>query len=178
MKKIEHKIIFAVCIGFIVSCLYFIMPFDAVDIIDAEVNPNNGDIAIAYSLPTPSHVTKVVLFDKYGENLFEKSYATSEVTKLCFKEDTLAVYVGKITFEMYFYDRNGMEAPPNMKEEELKKIYLFDGWSHAFFQNTYYYENAGFKYRYEDPTIFRRGAKLISIVEDEEIVIYQYPISK
>jgi hypothetical protein len=154
------------------------MPFDVVDISTAEVNPNNGDIAIAYHLSTPSSVTKVILFDKYGEKLFEKSYVKSGSTTLCFKEDALVVYIGKTSHEMYFYDRNGMYVTPNMSEEELKKIYSFTGWRHAFFQNTYYYENAGFKYRYEDPTIFRREAKLISIVEDEEIVIYQYPISK
>ena len=98
MKKTEHKIIFAVCIGFIVSCLYLIMPIDVVDIMEAEVNPNNGDIAIAYSLPTPSHVTKVVLFDKYGENLFEKSYVTSGVSKVVLLEiDSGSLYLSGST---------------------------------------------------------------------------------
>lgn len=173
MKKIKHKIIFAVCIGFIVCCLYLIMPFDVVDITTAEVNPNNGDIAITYHLPSPTSVTQVILFDKNGEKLFEKSYFTSGSARLCFKEDALGVCVGKTHKEIHFYDRVGTETEPNMSEEEFKKIYSFTGWRHAFFRNTYYYENAGVRYRYEDPTIFRRTARLIRVVEDKEIVIYQ-----
>lgn len=100
-----------------------------VEIIDAAVDPGNGDIAFAYSDAVNGNYF-VSSFDSNGTILFSKSYHSGHGTVyLQYDQEKLFVYVsgGSVLF---VYDRDGNEIDESTDTGWIKELTeeQWDGW--------------------------------------------------
>ena len=73
MKKHAKKIIIALAIAVLFILLKLLLPDEVVDITDAVVNEENGDIAFSIY---EDEILTVKLFDKDGKLIFSKEFKT------------------------------------------------------------------------------------------------------
>ena len=127
------------------------------EILNAAINPQNGDIAIAYvDYSGRTGVQKIALFNKDGEVLCSTSILDIHHAGLAFDNDILYVEVGKSAKKLYRYNRNGEEI--SLDETSGNPVFLkddFEDWKWSPLKRRYSLD--GYEYVYTLPTAFRRA---------------------
>lgn len=169
----SKKFVFIVCVGFLCLICIALIPKDAKPILDATVNEQNGDVAIAYYESTSfGSILCVVVFDREGHELYSDSFWVSTGAEMAFKDNILCVTVGHKD-ELYGYDREGNVVGSLMSPKAIREAEAgFERWS-GFFTQTY--TLGEYTYCYKQPTIFRRKAQLTITHGDESVTVYESP---
>ena len=169
----NKKYILIACVCIVGLLIIALLPKEAEPILDATVNEQNGDIAIAYYENSSfGSVLCVVVFDREGRELFADSFWVSTGAEMAFKDNILCVTVG-YKDELHGYDREGNEVGSLMSPEAIRKAEAgFERWS-GFFTQTYTLDE--YTYCYKQPTIFRRNAQLTLTHGNDCVTIYESP---
>ncbi len=141
-KKKKLKFL-AICF-LIVFPIYLLLPKTTVEIENAVVNEENGDIAMTY-YDDKSHGIVLILFDKEGSMLWEKYFnsAGGSHSSMLFSEDSLHIYIGR-TNEQYAYTRDGEEITSTVDSKELKARQAWDNWDSSYGKKEFVFD----QYRY------------------------------
>jgi hypothetical protein len=169
MKK---TVIILVCVG-IIGLLAIVLVPKCVEVENAVVNPNNGDIAFLYvCFSDKIDFIKLDLYNKEGEKQFSKTFSLYEISYggISFYNDVLCV---KTVSTVYFFDRSGESVNEKIDLAEIKNKTTFEKWSYSFLKSKYTIEFGDYKYSYQRPTIFKRQAVLKITKDTESVVIYK-----
>jgi len=164
-----RKIIFLICTTIaLILIVTFIIPTDASEIFDADVNSKNGDIAFCYR-DYDTDLIKVLVFNKDGEKLFSHAFNNSGVASLAFIEGRLFVYLFRAE-QMYECDVLKNQVNTSVDSDRLDGKKDFDGWSSSSGEKSFSFGE--YVYTYKSPTVFSDKAKLTIKNGDEVKVIY------
>ena len=173
----NKKIVLILIGAILMLAIIAIIPKDVNAVLNAAVNPENGDIAFA--VPDDDGRTtmlRITLCDKNGEVLFSKKFLTNlSSVGIKYYENHIYICVGRMDRKIYCFDRNGCSVDGKyLPEDEIYSEGVFAGWESSF--GKYSYSLGEYKYQYYAPTIFRHHAEL-TILNGENIkVVYQsYP---
>lgn len=173
MKKHAKKIIIALAIAVLFILLKLLLPDEVVDITDAVVNEENGDIAFSIY---EDEILTVKLFDKDGKLIFSKELETWRGSPdMLFHKNNLYIDIGKSQSELVAFDKQGNSIKPEIPASHVRNIDQFNGWKHSGFRGVYEYELNGYTYKYEGTTIYRHKSKLSIIHNETQAVIYENP---
>lgn len=169
----SKKILAILCICIVGILIIALIPKEVDEITNAVVNPNNGDIAFCYyDYSGTVDRIRILVFNRYGEELYSKTYLEAYTPSMVFDGNELCITLGR-TYEKYSFDREGNETSNSISADDIKKNDFFGEWAYSFASGKMIYSLDNYKYCYEEPTIFRRRAKLTISNGETVVVIYQ-----
>ena len=161
------------CAAVVMLVIIALIPKGVDEITHAVVNPNNGDIAFCYHDHShAAHPLRIVAYDKFGEELFSKSFYTSRGASMTYSGDELCVSIWADN-EKYSYDRQGNGTESDISIAEIEKNSGFSEWEISFGKKRY--TLGEYIYCYDAPTVFKHRARLTISDGENTKTIYESP---
>lgn len=161
------------CAAVVTLVIIALIPKGVDEITHAVVNPNNGDIAFCYHDHShAAHPLRIVAYDKFGEELFSKSFYTSRGASMTYSGDELCVSIWADN-EKHSYDRQGNGTESDISIAEIEKNSGFSEWKISFGKKRY--TLGEYVYYYDAPTVFKHRARLTISNGENTKTIYESP---
>jgi len=119
-----------------------------------------------------SHPLRIVAYDKFGEELFSKSFYTSRGASMTYSGDELCVSIWADN-EKHSYDRQGNGTESGISIAEIEKNSGFSEWEISFGKKRY--TLGEYVYCYDAPTVFKHRARLTISDGENTKTIYESP---